>query len=524
MTCGSFAQPLVRLRGISKWFGPVQVLFDVDVDFYPGEVHILAGENGAGKSTLVRILAGNYPDYTGHIELAGKPVRLLSPREATALGIAMIYQELSLVPSMSVRDNLFLGHFPTRALGWISVGELEAAAKRVLEDFGLAVELSRPVGEYPIAVRQMVEIAKAVSQAAKVIIMDEPTSALSEPECERLFALVDKLKAKGLAVIFITHRLEEMRRLGDRITVLRDGRVVGHAIRGQFDAQRVIQWMVGRQLDQQFPPRGIPKSSERLRVESLTVRRGGIGGRPAVRDVSFSVRAGEILGLAGLQGSGASWVLRGIFDPIFCQASGQLWLDGKPIRVRGPADAIRHGIAYAPGDRKSAGLVLPMSVVANLTMADWPRLCRRGWRDTAGELRCASNLASALRLKAPSLLAEVGHLSGGNQQKVVLGKWMQTRPKVLLLDEPTRGIDVGAKHDVYELIRQWTQEGMAVVLTTSELPELLALGHRILVFHRGEAVAEFSADEATAEKILAAAMGHSSAGSVCGERPLSASQ
>lgn len=501
------AEPLVRLRRISKWFGPVQVLFDVDLDLYPGEVHILAGENGAGKSTLVRILAGSYDDYRGQIELAGRIVRPTHPREAAALGIAMIYQELSLVPSMSVRDNLFLGRFPTRWFHWLDRSRLMSETRSILAEFELAVDPRRPVGEYPIAVQQMVEIAKAVSRQAQVLIMDEPTSALSEPECRRLFRLVERLKSKGLAIVYITHRLEEMEQLGDRITVLRDGRVVGTLTRQQFDATTIVRWMVGRQLDQQFPPRGVPQGSERLRVANLTVRRGGAGGRPAVYNLSFHVKAGEVLGLAGVQGSGTGWVLRGIFDPTFCQATGQFWVDGEKADLREPADAIARGIALATGDRKALGLVLPMSVLENVTMASWGKLSRWGFRQPSVERTWTEKLTQALRVKAPSLDSEVAHLSGGNQQKVVLAKWLGTTPRVLLLDEPTRGIDVGAKHDVYELIRQWAEAGMAVVLTTSELPELLALSHRILVLHRGEKVAEFSAEEATPEKVIAAAMG-----------------
>ncbi|MCS7237302.1 MAG: sugar ABC transporter ATP-binding protein [Thermoguttaceae bacterium] len=507
----SSVEPLVRLRKISKWFGPVQVLFDVDLDLHPGEVHILAGENGAGKSTLVRILAGSYDDYRGQIELGGKVVRPTHPRDAAALGIAMIYQELSLVPSMSVRDNLFLGRFPTGLFDFVDRTRLATEARSILAEFDLAIDLNRPVGEYPIAIQQMVEIAKAVSRQAQVLIMDEPTSALAEVECRRLFRLVEKLKTRGLVIVYITHRLEEMEQIGDRITVLRDGRVVGTLLRGEFDANTIVRWMVGRQIDQQFPPRGTPKNTERLRVGNLTVRRGGVGGRPAVNQLSFNVRAGEVLGLAGVQGSGTSWVLRGIFDPGYCQASGEVWIDGRPVSLRGPADAIRNGIALATGDRKGSGLVLPMSVLDNVTMASWARLSRWGFRRPGFERWWTGQLAEALRVKAPSLENEVAHLSGGNQQKVVLAKWLGTAPRVLLLDEPTRGIDVGAKHDVYELIRQWTDEGMAVVLTTSELPELLALSHRILVLHRGQKVAEFPAEEATPERVIAAAMGQTPA-------------
>jgi len=509
MASAAFPNPLVEMRGISKWFGPNQVLFDVDVDFYPGEVHILAGENGAGKSTLVRILAGNYSDYLGNIRLRGLPVRPGSPQEAAALGIAIIYQELSLVPSLSVRDNLFLGHFPCRWGGFVDNELMEKRAQEILTEFGLEVDLRRPVEELPIAVQQMVEIAKALSRQAQILIMDEPTSALSASDSERLFELIYRLKERGHAIVYITHRLEEMERLADRITVLRDGHVVGRAARGQFDLDTVVRWMVGRQLAQQFSSRKVPGSSERLRVEGLTVQLGGSGKRPAVRNVNLSVNQGEVVGLAGLQGSGVCWVLKGIFDPKNSQATGKIYLDGKPVRITGPAQALRQGIAYVPSDRKAAGLVLSMSVTANVSMASWSRLTRWGFRQPSKEMKMVTQIAQALRLRTPSLRGEVSRLSGGNQQKVVLGKALGIVPRVLLLDEPTRGVDVGAKHEIYELIGQWTGAGMAILLTTSELPELLALSHRILVFHRGEMVAEFSAEEANSERVLAAAMGRS---------------
>jgi ABC-type sugar transport system ATPase subunit len=500
-------QPMVQMRGICKSFGPVQVLFDVDVDFYAGETHILAGENGAGKSTLVRILAGNYPDYSGTIRMCGKQIRPTRPQEAAAHGIAIIYQELSLVPTLSVQENLFLGHLPVRGFGFVDMRRMRQEAERLLADLGLEIDVSRPVGEYPIAIQQMVEIAKAFSRQASVIIMDEPTSALSVAEAERLFQVVERLTKLGRAVVYITHRLEEMERLGDRFTVLRDGRVVGRALRGQVSPSTIVSWMVGRQWDQQFPQRKSPGLSERLRVEGLTVRRGGVGGKPAVKELSFSVRAGEVLGLAGLQGSGATWVLRGIYDPKGSNSSARIFLDGKPVHFRQPAEALHQGVAFVPSDRKAMGLVLSMSVLANATMSSWDKLSRWGFRRPRDELSLTTRLAGLLRLRAPSVHAEVGHLSGGNQQKVVIAKGAAVMPRVFLLDEPTRGIDVGAKHDIYDLITQWTEQGVAIILTTSELPELLALSHRILVLHRGEKVAEFPAEEATPDRVLAAAMG-----------------
>jgi len=507
MANSGLPKPLVAMRGISKWFGPNQVLFDVDVDFHAGEVHVLAGENGAGKSTLVRILAGNFSDYGGSIRISGRVVRPTTPQEATALGVAIIYQELSLVPPLSVRDNLFLGHFPSRWGGFVDSHQVEKHAREILGEFGLELDLSRPVEELPIGVQQMVEIAKALSRRAQILIMDEPTSALSASDSERLFDLIERLKARGRAIVYITHRLEEMERLADRITVLRDGHVVGRALRGEIDMDAVVRWMVGRQLAQQFPPRKRPGNVERLRVEGLTVHLGGTGGRPAVRDVHLSANAGEVVGLAGLQGSGVSWVLKGIFDPKSSRATGRIYLDGNPVQIAGPIQALKQGIAYVPSDRKGAGLVLPMSVLANMSMASWSRLAQWGFRRPGKERTLVAQLAQALRLRAPSLRAEVSRLSGGNQQKVVLGKALGITPRVLLLDEPTRGVDVGAKHEIYEMIGQWTEAGMAILLTTSELPELLALSHRILVFHRGEMIAEFSAEEATSELVLAAAMG-----------------
>lgn len=499
--------PLVRMRGITKRFGPVEVLREVDLDIWPGEVHILAGENGAGKTTLIKILGGVYADYQGSIEILGRPARPASPLEAAALGVAVIHQELSLVPSMSVADNLFLGRPPCTWAGLVAYRAQRQEARRLLAELGLEIDVDQPAERYPLAVRQLVEIAKALRHHARVIVMDEPTSALSAPEVQRLFALVQKLKAQGCGLVYITHKLEEIQRIADRITVLRDGRRVGSAPAAELAISQLIRWMVGREVEHQFPRHVARPGAERLRIEDFTVQAERKGLRPAVDGVSLSVRAGEILGLAGLQGSGASELLWGVFGALGARASGRVWLDGAPVRIRSPREAIRLGVALVTNDRKTTGLVLPMSVVANATLAALPRLCRWGWRRPQRELRAAADQSRALCLRAASLDMPVAALSGGNQQKVALAKWLEVQPRVLLLDEPTRGVDVGAKHEIYQLMNQWTAAGMAIILITSEMPELLALSDRILVLHRGRVTAEFAREEATADRVLEAAMG-----------------
>ncbi len=499
--------PLVRMRGITKRFGPVEVLREVDLDIWPGEVHILAGENGAGKSTLIKILGGVYSDYQGAIEIMGRPVRPASPLEAAALGVAVIHQELSLVPSMSVADNLFLGRPPCIWAGLVAYRVQRQEARRLLAELGLEIDVDQPAERYPLGVRQLVEIAKALRHHARVIVMDEPTSALSAPEVQRLFALVQKLKAQGCGLVYITHKMEEIQRIADRITVLRDGRRVGSAPATELSSSQLIRWMVGREVEQQFPRHMTQPGPERLRIEDFTVRGERKGLRPAVDRVRLAVRAGEILGLAGLQGSGASELLWAIFGALGARASGRLWLDSVPARIRSPRDAIRQGVALVTNDRKTSGLVLPMSVAGNATLVALPRLCRWGWRRPQRELQAAAAQARALRLRAASLEMPVAELSGGNQQKVALAKWLEVQPRVLLLDEPTRGVDVGAKHEIYQLMNQWTAAGMAIILITSEMPELLALSDRIVVLHRGRMTAEFPREEATADRVLEAAMG-----------------
>ncbi len=497
------APPLVRLRGIGKRFGPVTVLRGVDLDIRAGEVLILAGENGAGKSTLIKVLGGVHSGFDGTIEIAGRVVRPRSPLEAASLGVAIMFQELSLVPTLTVADNIFLGRALTRA-GFVDDAAQRAAARRLLAQLGIGLEVDRRVEDLPIAQQQLTEIAKALARDARVIVMDEPTSALNAPEVEKLFHLIADLKARGCGIVYITHKMEEIGRIADRICVLRDGEHVGTAPAAELPPAKLLNWMVGRELNEQFPrPAGLP-GEERLRLDSFSVRRGG---RTLVEPLSFQVRAGEIVGLGGLQGSGASDLFAGLFGAYGPATNGRAWLGGQPLEIASPRRAIDQGLAWLTNDRKTSGLVLPLSIIANATLADLPRLSPGGWRRPAREATVTRELGATLALRAASLELEVGALSGGNQQKVALAKWLQTGPRLLLLDEPTRGIDVGAKREIYQLLNHLTGRGLAILLITSELPELLALSDRILVMHRGRLTAEFTREQATPEGILAAAMG-----------------
>ena len=456
------ASPLVRMTGIGKRFGPVTVLSNVDLEVYPGEVLILAGENGAGKSTLIKILGGVHTDFEGRIEIEGRVVRPRTPLEANALGVAVIYQELSLVPSMTVANNIFLGRSLNRG-GFVEDRRQRVEARRLLDQLGIEIDVDARVGDLPIAQRQLTEVAKALSRNARVIVMDEPTSALNAPEVEKLFGLIASLKARGCGIVYITHKMEEIQRVADRITVLRDGQRVGTASAAELPAAKLIQWMVGREMEDQFPRHAGQPGEERLRLEQFTVPASGGAARPLVDGISVSVRAGEILGLGGLQGSGASQLFLGLFGGFGRRVKGRAWVNGRPLSIASPRRAINQGIALLTNDRKATGLVLPLSIIANTTLADLPRLSRGGWRRPGREEDVTQDHARTLGLRAASLDMEVNTLSGGNQQKVALAKWLQTTPQVLLLDEPTRGIDVGAKREVYQLLNTLTARGMAIL-------------------------------------------------------------
>jgi ribose transport system ATP-binding protein len=507
VTDNALSSPFVRMRGIGKSFGAVSVLRNVDLDIYAGEVLILAGENGAGKSTLIKILGGVYTDFDGSIEIAGQMVRPQSPLEARGLGVSVIFQELSLVPSMTVVDNLFLGRPLTRA-GWINDHEQKSQAQDWFSKFGIDLDVSLPVEQLPMALRQMVEIIKAISHESRALVMDEPTSSLNAPEVDRLFKLIQDLKSRGCAIVYITHKLEEIQRIADRIVVLRDGQMAGAAMAAELPPNRLIHWMVGREMNEQMPHRGPSLGAERLRVAGLTIRGPNRASELVLEDVSLTVQAGEIVGVAGLQGSGSSDLLLGLFGGHPGQVTGQAWLDGQLLDFTSCRKTIDQGVALLTNDRKATGLVLPLSVIANVTLANLPALSPGGWRRPGREQEVAAFLGHAVSLRAASLELEVEALSGGNQQKVALAKWLQIQPRLLMLDEPTRGIDVAAKHEIYQLLNQLTSRGMAILLITSELPELLALSDRILVLHRGRTTALFERSQATAEKVLAAAMGN----------------
>jgi ribose transport system ATP-binding protein len=496
---------LLKMQQIVKSFGPVPVLLDVTFELGTGEVHVLAGENGAGKSTLIKILSGSYQDYSGEIRLNGEAVCFRSPQEATSRGITVIHQEMSLINSLSVVENIVLGH--PGAGPWINRrAEIERARRSLLE-LGLDLDLRRKVEEYPLATRQMIEIAKALSSDARIVIMDEPTSALNVPEIEKLFAVIKGLKQRGCGIVYISHRMEEIYRIGDRITVLRDGRNAGTESLSELSPHRLIQWMVGREISEQFPPRAPRLGQKRLEVRNFFVP-DPAGIRPfALSDVSFEVRSGEILGIAGLEGSGKTELLKALFGAYGPVTRGSVLLDEKPLEVRTPAVAISQGLALLTNDRKETGLIPSFDLARNITAASIKAFSSGGWVHQKEEEEASRSFVRRLGIRCSSVRQEVMTLSGGNQQKVMLARWLQTRPKMLLLDEPTRGVDVGAKHDIYELVNECTDAGMGVLLITSELPELLALSDRIMVLHRGRIMVLVPAHEASAENVLSAAMG-----------------
>jgi ABC-type sugar transport system ATPase subunit len=494
------------MRAVRKTFAGTVALAGVDFDLAAGEVHVLAGENGAGKSTLIKILAGVYQPDAGEVRVAGRPVRFRSPHDAAAHGIAAIHQEMSLVGPMSVADNLFLGR-ELGSAGWTARRRQRAAARELLGQLGLAIDPDRTVESHPIAVQQLIEIAKALSLAARILIMDEPTSALTDPEVERLFALIESLKARGCGIIYISHKMDEIYRIADRITVLRDGAHIGTAARDRLPPQELVRWMIGRELSQQFPRRSVTAGAERLSVHDLTVPHRVHGLPPVVDRVSFAVHSGEILGLTGLQGSGASELLHGLFGSFGALPQGLVHLDGQPVTVHSPRQGLRLGLALLGADRKASGIVPGLSLLHNLTLAALPRFSPGGWIRGQREAAAGRRHCAELHVRAASVEQDIAELSGGNQQKALLARWQITEPRVFLLDEPTRGIDVGAKHEVYEQMNRWTEAGRAIVLITSEMPELLAMADRILVLHRGRTTALFARQDASQDRILRAAMG-----------------
>jgi ribose transport system ATP-binding protein len=495
--------PVLELRNVSKRFPGVVALDDVNFDLYAGEVHVLVGENGAGKSTLVKLLSGIYQQDGGEILMDGKPIHLRDPHTAQALGVSTVHQELNLVPHLDVGKNIYLGREPMRAGGIIDWPALYDGARQQLLRLGIGLDPHRRVSTLGVALQQMTEIAKALVAEARVLILDEPTAAITAEEAEQLFQLVERLRAQGTAIILISHHLEDATRIGDRATVLRDGRYVGTVSMQKATPRDLIRMMVGRDLTRQYPKESIEIGPVALRVEGLT--RHGV-----IDDVSFEVRSGEIVALAGLVGAGRSEVARAIFgiDQI---DSGSIAINGEGVRIESPGQAIRQGIALLPEDRKQQGLVLLLSVSDNITMAAPDNTgSPRGLLTPLARTRTARRFIDLLKIKTPGTKQRVMYLSGGNQQKVVLAKWMLSHANIFIFDEPTRGIDVGAKVEVYRLMNELLARGAAILMISSELPEVLGMSDRILVMREGAIVAEFKREEASQEAIMshAAAQTH----------------
>jgi ribose transport system ATP-binding protein len=516
---GSERVPVLEMRGIRKEFPGVVALDNVDLTLEAGDVHMLLGENGAGKSTLMKILGGAYTKDAGEIRLNGQQVDIGSPRAARDLGIRIIYQELNLVPHLSVAENIFLGELPRR---WGSVIEwrtLHDRTSALLQDLGVTLEPRAPVGRLGLAQRQMVEIAKALAPAsatasagkpgsakasagqagdAAILVMDEPTSSLTSREVTQLFVLIERLTARGVTIVYITHRLDEVFRIGRRITVMRDGRHVTTKPIDQVTVPELVRLMANRDLSEHFPKVRVARGAELVRIEGLSVR--GV-----LSNISFSLHAGEVLGISGLLGAGRTELARVIAGADRCD-EGRLLVDGQVTRFRNPAEAIARGIGLLPEDRKAQGFVPGLTVARNIALPHGRRLASLGMLSRRCEDDMAAPIISDLRVKATAT-QPLRLLSGGNQQKVVLGKWLAGAGRIFIFDEPTRGVDVGSKVEIYNLMNRLTARGAGIIMISSELPELLGMSDRVLVMHRGRIQAELAREEATEERLLSAALG-----------------
>lgn len=490
-------QPLLRMAHISKSFPGVQALDDVDFEIYPGEILGFLGENGAGKSTLIKILSGIHSKDQGDIWFNGQAINPHTPHEAQALGISTIHQELALVPYLSVAENIFLNNEPRRALGLVDFRRMNRQAEELLRDLGAEIRGSQLIRELNVAAQQMVEIAKAISHKASLILMDEPTSALSSREVEALFALMRRLKERGVAVVFVSHRLDEVRQIVDRVIIMRDSRRVGSLPIAEATEEKIIRMMVGRDVGL-FPKEAAPVGEPVLEVRRLS-------GQNGVKNISLTVRRGEIVGLAGLVGAGRTELAR-LICGVDNLTGGEVLMEGRPVRIKSPADAVKHGIGWVPEDRKLHGLVLGMDVQENTTMAILQRISNL-WgaiRQTEAK-RISTHYVEALSIATPRLTQTVRNLSGGNQQKVVLAKWLSTEPKLLIMDEPTRGIDIGAKAEVHALMSQLAQRGMGILMISSEMPEIIGMSDRVIVMCQGRITGEFVRGQLDQEAIMTCA-------------------
>ena len=493
-------EPTIELVGIAKQFGAVQALRGVDLNLYPGEVHALVGENGAGKSTLVKILAGIYRPDAGGIKIDGQVVELHNPAQARNAGIAVIHQEPTLFPDLNVAENVYMGRHPRDRFGRVDWKHMYQEGERLFALLDVKLNVYTPVQGLSVADQQLVEIAKALSLQSRVLIMDEPTAALSAHEVQELFTIAKQLRERGVAILFVSHRLEEIFELAERVTVLRDGSRVATAPISELTTEQIIRQMVGRELETLYPKSDVEPGEVILDVRHLT--RNGV-----FEDVSFQVRQGEILGFAGLVGAGRTEVARVIFG-IDRADAGEIRIGGKPVQIHSPEAAMHYRISYVPEDRRQHGLIMDFSIAKNMTL---PVLLRQtsqlGLVNRRREREVAQDYSARLQVRSAGIDQLVKALSGGNQQKVVLAKWLITNPSVLILDEPTRGIDVGSKAEVHRIISELARKGLAIILISSELPEVLAMADRVLVMHEGRVAAEFTHADVDQEKVMFAATG-----------------
>ena len=489
----------IEMDNIYKAFGQNRVLEGVHFSLSEGEVHALMGENGAGKSTLMNILTGLHKHDKGTIKINGKETVFKDSKEAEKAGLAFIRQELNIWPEMTVLENLFIGRELVNGLGVLKTKEMKKKAREIFDTLNISLPFDKEAGLCSVGEQQMIEIAKALMTDAEVIIMDEPTAALTDREIEKLFEIMKGLTKKGVSLVYISHRMEEIFAICDRITVMRDGKTVDTKRIPDTHFDEVVQKMVGRELEDRFPSREPHAGNKVLEIKGLTKK--GL-----FEDIHFTVREGEIVGVAGLMGAGRTEIMRGIFgiDPI---DSGEIVVEGKKVSIRKPADAVHHGLAFITENRKEEGLILDFSIRENMGLPNLKSFAPRALVKTADEKNFAEMMIKRLHVKTSSTETIIGNLSGGNQQKVVIAKWIGTSPKVLIMDEPTRGIDVGAKREIYELMNELTERGIAIIMVSSELPEVLGMSDRILVIHEGKIGGELSRGEATQEKIMALATG-----------------
>ncbi|MBM7646642.1 ribose transport system ATP-binding protein [Scopulibacillus daqui] len=493
-------EPIVRMTNISKSFSGNQVLKQVSFEIVPGEIHALMGENGAGKSTLMKILTGIYSRDEGDIQVNGRSVDYKDPKDAEKDGISVIHQELNIIPHLTVAENMFLGkEISISKTGILKTKIMRRETKKHLERLGVQLNPDKNAESLSVGQQQMVEIAKALAAETKVLIMDEPTAALTDREIETLFKVMNELKSQGVAIVYISHRMEEIFQMCDRITVLRDGSCAGTENIKDTDLDQIVRMMVGRALGERFPERRVEIGEERLRVEGLS--------NPGLfEDVHFSVKQGEVLGVAGLMGAGRSEIFETLFGARR-KSSGRIFVDGKEVKIKNPYDAKKAGIGFVTEDRKSEGLVLELSVKKNLSLPNLKTLSNWGVISAKAEKAMADDFINKLRIKTHHADLQVKSLSGGNQQKVVIGKWVGINPKILILDEPTRGVDIGAKKEIYQIINELAAQGVAVIMISSELPEVLGMSDRIMVIHEGKVARILDKDEANQENIMQAATG-----------------